>query len=274
MFVTKWPFLAAQPAFCSRVVYIGWFGLSDRSLWAGGPNMMQRERMMKTNTLMSLLLLTAVCATPASANYFSNTKWNTMLNIGSAPSPTPAQLRAIGDSSYASAPVRRTLNPRAEAVPPSPAVQEPVYDNDDEIVNSYDEEIVGSNSPVVAPTRVAVGTKSTTTTKVAATKVVAKKAMVATPATSLAKMEGKPVFGSKGERLGYVLAVNEKAHLIDMQLPSGIAVSMPGTLVTDKGSRAIAPTVTKADTMDMAKSQTGRMTALNMIMKNGKLSRA
>jgi len=222
---------------------------------------------MKTNALMSLLLLTAVCATPASANYFSNSKWNIMLNIGSAPSPTPAQLRAIGDSTYGPAPVRRTLVPRAEAVPTPPPAEEPVYDN------SYDNEVVGS-ATVVAPTKVAVVTKSTTTTKVAATKVVAKKTMVAPLATSLAKMEGKPVFGSNGERLGYVLAVNEKAHLIDMQLPSGIAVSTPASLVTDKGSRVIAPTMTKADTVAMAKSQTGHTTAFNTSIMNGKPTRA
>jgi hypothetical protein len=60
---------------------------------------------MKTaKTMMSLLLLSAVCVSPASANWFSNPRAGTNLNIGSAPNPTPADLRAIGDSTYASAP--------------------------------------------------------------------------------------------------------------------------------------------------------------------------
>jgi len=46
------------------------------------------------NTFRSLLLLSAViCVTPASANYFSNPAQGTNLNIGSAPNPTPADLR-------------------------------------------------------------------------------------------------------------------------------------------------------------------------------------
>ena len=45
--------------------------------------------------IASALLLSAVVAAPASATYFSNSKWNTGLNIGSAKSPTPAQLRAL-----------------------------------------------------------------------------------------------------------------------------------------------------------------------------------
>jgi hypothetical protein len=44
------------------------------------------------------LLLSAVCVTPAIGNSFSNPHMSTMLNVGSAPSPTPLQLRDIGDS--------------------------------------------------------------------------------------------------------------------------------------------------------------------------------
>ena len=61
------------------------------------------------NTMMSLLLLSAVFITPASANWFSNPKTNTMLNIGSAANPTSADLRAIGDSKVA---VAYTTEPR------------------------------------------------------------------------------------------------------------------------------------------------------------------
>ncbi|HEY4264196.1 MAG TPA: hypothetical protein VGM72_02680 [Micropepsaceae bacterium] len=54
---------------------------------------------MKTaKTLMSLLLLSTVSVAPAYANWFSNPRTNTMMNIGSAPNPTPADLRSIGDS--------------------------------------------------------------------------------------------------------------------------------------------------------------------------------
>jgi outer membrane protein OmpA-like peptidoglycan-associated protein len=46
------------------------------------------------HTFLSLLLLSAaVCVTPASANYFSNPRLGMNLNVGSAPNPTPAQLR-------------------------------------------------------------------------------------------------------------------------------------------------------------------------------------
>ena len=46
------------------------------------------------NTIRTLLLLSAVvCITPASANYFANPGQGINLNIGSAPNPTPADLR-------------------------------------------------------------------------------------------------------------------------------------------------------------------------------------
>ena len=47
------------------------------------------------HTFLSLLLLSAaICTTPASANYFANPRLGINLNVGSAPNPTPAQLRA------------------------------------------------------------------------------------------------------------------------------------------------------------------------------------
>ena len=55
---------------------------------------------MRRMTMASLLLLSTVCAIPASANYFFNSYWGTTLNVGSAPNPTPDQLRAIGDSRW------------------------------------------------------------------------------------------------------------------------------------------------------------------------------
>lgn len=216
---------------------------------------------MKTTTLMSLLLLSAVCATPASANFFSNSRWNTMLNVGSAPSPTPAQLRAIGDSPYANVPVRRGPALQSE----NQVVAPPVIEDTDEDVysnGSYDDEIVGSATAVMK--------KMSTTKAVAAKKTVVAKSAAPAKTPALASMEGKPVIGTKGEMLGHVLAVNQQSRMIELQLTSGIAVSMPATLVTDKGNRLVAPTMTKADTLAMAKTQTGRTTALNVTMKNYK----
>jgi hypothetical protein len=48
---------------------------------------------MKTPILMSLLLLSAAFVSPASANYFHNPYTNIYLNIGSAPTPTPDDVR-------------------------------------------------------------------------------------------------------------------------------------------------------------------------------------
>jgi len=49
---------------------------------------------MKTRiTMTSLLFLSAVAATPALANYFHNPRLNMMFNVGSAPSPTPQDIR-------------------------------------------------------------------------------------------------------------------------------------------------------------------------------------
>jgi len=43
----------------------------------------------------SLMLLSAIFVTPASANWFSSQKSNTMFNVGSVRNPTPAELRAL-----------------------------------------------------------------------------------------------------------------------------------------------------------------------------------
>jgi hypothetical protein len=47
------------------------------------------------------IIFSAIFSTTAFANYFHNPATNTNLNVGSAPNPTPADLRAIGDASYA-----------------------------------------------------------------------------------------------------------------------------------------------------------------------------
>src|SRR5258705_6614559 len=112
--------------------------------------------MRTTNTMMSLLLLSAVFITPASANWFSNPKTGTMLNVGSAPNPTPADLRAIGDSKIA---VAQMTEPRLVAM---------------------------QTQTTIAPEP--TQTMST---------------------VQLDRLEGRPVSGSHGQRLGYILAVDQ-----------------------------------------------------------------
>src|SRR5689334_1445305 len=48
---------------------------------------------MSTKVTLSILLLSAICATPTFANYFSNPYLNINANIGSAASPTPHDVR-------------------------------------------------------------------------------------------------------------------------------------------------------------------------------------
>lgn len=75
--------------------------------------------------ILSLLLLSAVCASPASANYFSNPQVGVNLNVGSAPNPTPSQLRLLGESRSV---IAENVVPAAPAyVPPPPAPPAPAY---------------------------------------------------------------------------------------------------------------------------------------------------
>ena len=53
------------------------------------------EDTMKTKVILPLLLVTAAFASPASANWFHNPYQNINRNIGSAPNPTPADLREM-----------------------------------------------------------------------------------------------------------------------------------------------------------------------------------
>jgi hypothetical protein len=48
---------------------------------------------MRIKIAMSMLLLSATCATPSLANYFYNPYTNLGLNVGSAPSPTQRDVR-------------------------------------------------------------------------------------------------------------------------------------------------------------------------------------
>ena len=63
--------------------------------------------------IIPLLLLSAVCVTPASANWFSNPRLGVNLNVGSAPNPKPADIEAITE-------VQETATVVAAAPPPPP----------------------------------------------------------------------------------------------------------------------------------------------------------
>ena len=132
-----------------------------------------------------------------------------MLNVGSAPNPTPADLRAIGDAKFA---VAYATEPRA------------------------------------AQTQIIVMPEIVQTMN----------------AAQLTRLEGRPVSGAHGERLGYILAVDQGTRMIELQTPKGIAVAMPASLLVEKHGRVMAPTTSRGDVMAMAKAQTGRTVAINI----------
>jgi hypothetical protein len=188
---------------------------------------MKTAKTMMLSILLAPVLSVMFASSPAFANWFSNPRTNTMLNVGSAKSPTPEQLRAIGDSNYAPA-TYRTRN-----IEPAAAASESL---------SYDDEDISDNGALDEETGTAT-------------------------AASLTGMEGKTVLGAKGERLGYVLAVDNGSRQIELQTRSGIGVAMPASLVADKGRRVVAPSVSRADVLAMAKAQTGRTVALTIDMR-------
>ena len=240
---------------------------------------------MKTrNTMVSLLLLSAVCVTPAYANFFSNPRANTMLNVGSAPSPTPEQLRAIGDSDYASALPRRhgdnleymegrsVFGAHGQQLGYVLAV-----DNDANQIElqtatgigiTVSASLIGqSNGRLVAPTMSQADVMAMV--KEQSGRVLSLNVFLADePMVSLAGMEGKAVFGVGGERLGYVLAVDGHARKIELQTRNGIGVAVPVNLIMEKGRRLVAPALSRAEVVAMAKEQTGRTVALNIELRN------
>ena len=74
-------------------------------------------------TIVPLLLLSAVIATPAAANYFSNPAAGVNLNIGSAPNPKPSDYRTVRLSENAPPPVVQPA-PLPPAPPPPPVAEE------------------------------------------------------------------------------------------------------------------------------------------------------
>ena len=74
--------------------------------------------------LISLLLISTACATPAFANYFSNPRMGVNLNIGSAPNPKPANIRVIEETAYIAAPSAPIVAAVEPAPTPPPIVAE------------------------------------------------------------------------------------------------------------------------------------------------------
>jgi len=72
--------------------------------------------MKNTKATFSLLILSAVLATPASGNWFANPRTGLNLNIGSAPNPVPGERIAFAE----------VAPPIAPAPPPAPYVPPPV----------------------------------------------------------------------------------------------------------------------------------------------------
>src|SRR5438874_9893275 len=91
---------------------------------------------MNRKTLLAMLLVSGAMIAPAHANYFSNPYTGVSLNIGSAPNPTPADIRVdrlptiaeegLLDSllkrmfGVAAAPTAAQARPPAQAQPQAP----------------------------------------------------------------------------------------------------------------------------------------------------------
>jgi hypothetical protein len=52
------------------------------------------EQEMKTRLILPTVLVSVVFVSPALGNWFSNPEWNINLHVGSAPNPTPDDVRA------------------------------------------------------------------------------------------------------------------------------------------------------------------------------------
>jgi len=188
--------------------------------------------MTLNKTMMSLLAAAAICASPAYANWFSNPSTGTNLNIGSAPNPTPADLRGTSSaiphsSGHYGEPARLRAGDYQQSYAPPTAY-------------GFTQQTAYETHPAVSH------------------------AMTAAQMTAL---EGKRVIGAHGARLGYILAVDHDSHMAEIQTPSGIGVGVSTMLLADKGNHIIAPTMSKTDMTAMAKTQTGRTVAMNVDLR-------
>jgi hypothetical protein len=138
---------------------------------------------MRKTAATSLILASALAAAaPASANWFARPEVGLNLNVGSAPNPTPFDLRALyGPSRY-------------------PALR--------------------------------------------------------ISADVLRDMEGKTLYGENGEIIGVIDAVNEGPGLVHVDIVGGTEVTLRGALLINEPDRVVAPTLSHAEAVTMARAQT------------------
>ncbi len=84
-------------------------------------------------------------------------------------------------------------------------------------------------------------------------------------------LEGRQVIGMNGHRLGYILAVNDRTRMIELQTPGGIAVSLRESRLRFFGGDVLAPNTTRNDVLAMERRQTGHTVAMNIDMGRGGL---
>ena len=68
---------------------------------------------------------------------------------------------------------------------------------------------------------------------------------------ALTDMEGKEVRGKYNEYLGYILAVDERGNLAEMQIPTGVAVPLSTDLLVNESDHVRAPTISRGDILAM-----------------------
>ena len=88
------------------------------------------------------------------------------------------------------------------------------------------------------------------------------------PHMKASNLEGKRVIGKNGAVLGYVLAVNDRARVIDLQTPGGIAITLPESRLRMFGGQVYALNMGRHDVLAMERSQAGRTTAMNMDLRH------
>src|SRR4051812_12539095 len=137
---------------------------------------------MKTSKMMmSMLAAAAICASPAYANWFSNPSTNTNLNIGSAPNPTPADLRASESAiPHSSGHYGEPARLRAGGS----------YQQSYALPTAGETYVVQQTAYETGPT-----------------------VMHRMTDAQMTALEGKPVTGAHGARLGYILAVDHNSHM-------------------------------------------------------------
>ncbi len=68
---------------------------------------------------------------------------------------------------------------------------------------------------------------------------------------ALRDMEGKEVRGKYNEYLGYILAVDERGRLAELQIPTGVALPLSTDLLIDESDHVRAPTISRGDILTM-----------------------